>query len=196
MKKTLLPLLLLLSFAACKKAPLDGTVSPTDVSLPAMRSIDLHDAIVHAGQTQAVDLDGDGAVDFRFKMQLVGDPLLQVDKHQFCVTSGIQRNLLVNEQDETLPFGAATTIAPTQPGFNWYEVGLSVLAEKIVGNTETWWDGLWKTAQHRFLAVQVQRGDLRYMGWIELSMDRANEKLVLHRAALNLSPNVAIVTGR
>ena len=202
MKKTLFSLTLLLVLASCTKdrgaAPGPGGSSPQPqgpVTLPAMRVIDLHDAQVRYQQTRTVDLNGDGAADLLFKLQLVGDPLLQVDKHQFCVQSGIQRNLLVNEQDETLPYAGSITIALQQAGFEWYEVSQVLLAEKVIGFTDSWWDGIWKNAQHRYLAVQVQQGNDRYMGWVELSIDQASETLTLHRAALNLSPNVAIVTG-
>ncbi|GAB4092440.1 hypothetical protein [Flaviaesturariibacter terrae] len=194
MKKLLLPLLLLL--AACRKNPAPAPPPAGNVTLPAMRVIDLHNAPVRYRQVHTVDLDGDGAHDLVFKCQLVGSPSQQADRYQFCVQSSIRRNLLVNDRDETPPFTEGASIGIGHPGFNWWEVSHSVLAEKIVSDNETRWDGLWKTAQHRFLAVQVQRGADRYNGFVEISMDQAGNTLLLHRAALNLSPDVPIIAGR
>ncbi|RYY38307.1 MAG: hypothetical protein EOO08_15115 [Chitinophagaceae bacterium] len=196
MKKLLLFALTTLLFLSCKKGHLQRAVDDGPVTLPAMRSIDLGNAQVRYLQAQTLDLNGDGAIDFVFKLQLVGDPQLGIDRRQLCVQSGVQRNLLLNEQDETPVFGSGITLPLQQPGFHWWEVGHTVLAEKIVGSNESWWDGIWKTAQHRFLAVQVQQGADRYAGWVELSIDQQSETMTLHRAALNLSPGVPIVTGR
>ncbi|RYZ18204.1 MAG: hypothetical protein EOO16_23010, partial [Chitinophagaceae bacterium] len=70
MKKTLLPFLLLV-LASCTK---DRGAAPGEVTLPAMRIIDLKDAQVRYQQTRTVDLNADGAADLLFKLQLVGDP--------------------------------------------------------------------------------------------------------------------------
>ena len=47
-----------------------------------------------------------------------------------------------------------------------------------------YWEKEWKDVSHKFLAIQVKRDGKLYHGWIELSMDTVNSKLILHRAAI------------
>lgn len=57
------------------------------------------------------------------------------------------------------------------------------------------WAGLWKNATHRFLPVQIKRNGQFYNGWIEISFDILNEKLVLHRTAISTEPGREVRAG-
>ncbi|RYZ28950.1 MAG: hypothetical protein EOP49_41025 [Sphingobacteriales bacterium] len=193
MKNTTLFLIAALLFVSCKK---EKALVPTPPpAQPQMRHMPLNDIAVHTGRARSLDVDGDGTTDFAFYVQLVGDPVLQIDKMQFCVGSGVKRNLLVNDANETPLLQPNDEVKAAHAGFNWWEVSESVLAEKRIGWTETWWDGLWKNAKHRFLAVQVQKPEGLYHGWVELSMDTSNSKLILHRAAIAKQAGRAVRAG-
>jgi len=44
-----------------------------------------------------------------------------------------------------------------------------MLAEKIIEEAgPDHWEGNWKNASHKHLAIQLRKGDLRYNGWVEL----------------------------
>jgi hypothetical protein len=196
MKNMLFLLLPFALLASCKKPYIPANPASAPVtSHPAMRYTDLHDATVRAHKSCRLDIDGDGSTDFYFFVQRVGDPMLQIDKVQYIAASGISRNLLVNDESESPVLQAGDSITLERTGFNWWEISETLLAEKRIGNTENWWEGLWKSAQHRFLPVQVQQGSTRYNGWVELSMNRNTEELILHRAAISLEARKSVLAG-
>ncbi|HEX7844899.1 MAG TPA: hypothetical protein VF476_03800, partial [Chitinophagaceae bacterium] len=70
------------------------------------------------------------------------------------------------------------------------------LGEKIIGvNQPVYWQGPWKDVSHKFLAVQIVKNDLKYNGWIELTFDTANERLILHRAAISTEAGKEVKAG-
>jgi hypothetical protein len=134
-----------------------------------------------------IDLDGDNQSDLIFGVLLVGDPLQQQDKRQFRVSSGINTNLAVNAieqvpsmiKDETIPLSGFN-------GYNWFKVSSVILVQRIedVQGAITW-NGTWKGAVKKYLPFQLLKNNQRFNGWIELSVDIAAEKLVLHRLAIS-----------
>jgi len=167
-----------------------------EMNHPQMRYTDLNNAEAKPGSPQRLDLDGDGVVDFSFSTLLVGDPLLVRDRLQFYANSTIKTNLLNNANDESpmLPKGAQIML--NHPGYTWYEISAIVLTEKITTMTPPpFWQGRWSDANHHYLPVQVDKGGQLYMGWVELSMDKAAEKLILHRAAISKEPGRTVKAG-
>ncbi len=193
MKALLFASLVLLSLASCKKDPVQPSPNPP-VPHPTMRYLDIA-ASVKPGRVRTLDLDGDGQFDLVFGTQRVGDPILQVDRVQYLVNSVPKRNLLVNEGEETPRLRRYDRIGLVHTGFTWYEISSIVLAEKIIGMSESWWDGIWKTADHHYLPVQVDKPEGKYQGWVELSFSTITEELILHRAALSLEANKEIQAG-
>ena len=57
------------------------------------------------------------------------------------------------------------------------------------------WDGHWKNAAHKFLPYQVVVNGKRQNGWVELTADIANEKIILHNAAITKEPEKIIKAG-
>jgi len=181
------------AFAACKKEPVKPT-PPTETH-PQMLYTDLHDAEVKYLQPKTVDVNNDGAADFSFGVLLVGDPVLQRDRAQFGVSSGIERNLLNDANDQSPKLQKLEIVSKNHPGYTWWQISHIVLAEKIITATNTSWDGIWKNAAHNYLPIQVEKEQKLYHGWIELSFNTAEEKLVLHRAALSKEAEKDVKAG-
>lgn len=185
--------LLLITLASCEKDPVQPHV-PSPAPHPTMRYTDIG-AIVKPGRTRTLDINGDSSIDLVFDVQRVGDPILQVDRVQYLVNSLQKRNLLVNEAEESPRLRRLERIGLVHAGFHWYEIASIVLAEKFIGRSESWWDGIWKTADHHYLPVQIDHRDGKYQGWVEISFSTTAEELTLHRAALSVEANKEIQAG-
>ena len=59
----------------------------------------------------------------------------------------------------------------------------------------TFWDGLWKNANHKYQPVQIKKEGKPYFGWIELSFDKGTEVVILHKAAISKEPYKAVKAG-
>lgn len=181
----------ILFFACSKKPPLN----PPAPSHPVMSYKDLAGKEVKYGKLQYVDVDGDGSNDFRFNVLLVGDPTLQRDRVQFYANSGIKRNLLNSQVDESPMLNKGDSIGKVHNGYTWWEISAIVLTEKIVTDNGSHWEGLWKNADHKYLPIQIEKNNKLYHGWIELSFNTAEEKLILHKAAISTEEDKSIQAG-
>ena len=165
---------------------------------PVMKYINLNHTEAKKGSPQRLDLDEDGTKDFTFTAFLVGDPVLKQDRLTFVATSTMDTYLLSIENTETgkrMNGGELVGLVPPS-GFQWFEIALVVLTEKITPQEgPVFWRGDWKDASHHFLAVQIKKNGSRYNGWVELSMDTTGEKIILHKAAISLEPNKNVKTG-
>jgi hypothetical protein len=147
------------------------------------------------------DLDKDGQNDFGFSTLLVGDPLLERDYHQYSIVSNLYTNCQVNDNEvndneETPVLQKGDKIGPAPlEGFHWYNASHVVIAQKIIEEKGTTWSGNWKSISHGYQPVSILKGDKTYYGWIELSFDMQNEKIILHRAAVAKEANVAVRAG-
>jgi hypothetical protein len=178
---------------ACRKQkPLP---EPPVSSQPVMLYKDLQNVEVKYGQNQYIDVDNDGSKDFLFNVQLIGDPILQRDRMQFYAKSGIKRNLLNNDVDESPILNKGDSISKKHIGYNWWEISSIVLAEKIITYNGDSWEGLWKNANHKYLPIQVDKSGKLYHGWIELSFNTAEEKLILHKAAISSEEDRSVRAG-
>jgi len=186
--------LMIISMPACTK---DKMPCPDDpVVQPIMQYSNLYDAEMKFGQSLRIDVNHDGSTDFYFETLLVGDPILKRDRKQFYAYSKIETCLLHSPEDQTPPLANGDIIALRQPGYLWFDIAAIVLAEKIIPLTgASYWDGSWKTAKHRYLAIQVKKDELVYNGWIEISFDTSLEKLIFHRAAICKKSGVNIKAG-
>lgn len=179
---------------ACKKEKIQPTI-PTTPSHPVMSYKNLGDKEVKYGQSQYVDIDNDGTIDFKFSVLLVGDPVLQRDRVQFYANSGIKRNLLNSQVDESPILNKGDSIGKVHNGYSWWEISSIVLAEKIVEYSGNHWEGLWKNADHNYLPIQIEKNNKLYHGWVELSFNMAEEKLILHRAAISTEEERSVQAG-
>ncbi|RYF84102.1 MAG: hypothetical protein EON98_09690 [Chitinophagaceae bacterium] len=191
LKALIVPLwLITLAAVACMKKAAE------ELPQVQMRYTNLQNQEVKANEYYHLDIDGNGTVDYTFHTYLVGDPILRHDRKQFLVSSKIETNLLTNENDESPLLYNGDVIRAKWDSYNWFEVSSIVLAEQIIPETgKNTWRGLWKSAKHNFLPVQVLRGGAPYHGWIEISFDTVNQKLVLHKAAISMEANVEVAAG-
>lgn len=179
-------------FIACSKKP---PINPPGLSHPVMAYKNLADKEVKYGQVQYIDVDNDGSNDFKFDVLLLGDPILQRDRVQFHANSGIKRNLLNNQVDESPILSKGDSVKIVHSGYTWWEISSIVLVEKIIENTGTHWEGLWKNANHQYLPIQIEKNNKLYHGWIELSTNTIEEKLILHKAAISTEEDRPVQAG-
>lgn len=193
MKKILIVATASILMIACKKEKLP--VPPPAPTHPVMTYKDLAGQEVKYLQSQYVDVDNDGSIDFKFGVLLVGDPVLQRDRVQFYANSGIKRNLLNNQVDESPMLNKGDSIGKVHNGYIWWEISSIVLAEKIIDNAGSHWEGLWKNADHKYLPIQIERNNKLYHGWIELSFNTVEEKMILHKAAISSEEDKTVAAG-
>ena len=184
-------LLLTIIAASCRRSEI---VEP--IHHPGMKYTDLKNAEMKVGKSQRADIDGDGVDDFAFGTLLVGDPVFQRDRLQFYAYSFIKKNLLVDGEEQTPVKSRNEKISSFQDGYNWFEIAAIVLAEKITplqGMVN--WQGAWKHADHKFLPVQLDKNGQLYNGWIEVSFDMADEKLILHRSGISMEADQTVLAS-
>lgn len=186
-------IILLVLLVSCQKAH-----DPSRPPIYEMDYVDLNDQEIKDKSRPAVlDLDMDQKPDLIFGILLVGDPVNQLDKTQYRVTSGIYTRLPVNylEQVPKLSRGDMIPLHNFN-GHQWYEVSSVVLAERIENIAGTIrWNGNWQNATKNFLPIQLIKNNQRFNGWIELTFDLVNEKIILHRAATSKHPEKDIRAG-
>ncbi|MBV4360333.1 hypothetical protein [Pinibacter aurantiacus] len=183
----------LLLTTGCKKTTCKTLPEPTD---PKMEYTELKDRTVGFNSSYSIDLDKDGESDFSFSTLLVGDPILKRDYRQYYISSKFYTNCQVNENEETpvLQRGDKIASAPLE-GFHWYNASHVVIAQKIIEMNGTSWSGNWKQVAHAYQPVSILKGDKTYYGWIELSFDIQNERIILHRAAVAKEAGVEVKAG-
>lgn len=195
MRKIILILSAAFTMVACTKEPVRPKPEPPSSSYPEMIYSDLKNIEVYYGKSQFVDVDHDGSKDFSFGVLLVGDPILQRDRMQFYTYSSVKRNLLNNDVDESPMLSKSDSISKNHPGYTWWEISAIVLAEKITDYNGSYWQGLWKNADHKYLPIQIEKDKKLYHGWIELSFNPAEEKLILHRSAISKEEDKPVLAG-
>lgn len=143
-----------------------------------------------------MDLDKDGTTDFYISTLLVGDPSLQRDYRQYYFNSQFYANCQVNDNEETPVLQKGDKIAPTPlEGFHWYNASQVVIAQKIIEENGTSWSGNWRNISHGYEPISILRNDKLYYGWIEISFDMQNERVILHRAAVAKEADVEVKAG-
>lgn len=183
-----------LLFAACKKERLPEPTLPTH---PPMMYKDFQDVEIKVGQNRRFDIDEHGSHDFGFETLLIGDPVLARDRLLFVGFSGIGKYLLNDPQDEAPVFQAGDSVKLEHTGLEWNELSYLTLSRKIIpGAGQPYWEGPWTNASHRFLPLQIKKQDSVYLGWLQISMDKTAEKIVVHKSAIATIANKTIVAGR
>ncbi len=187
--------LLVLFIVACKKS----TVVPNPLPQlpPNMQYKDLGDSSIRFGKSASYDLNNDGEKDILFSTQLVGDPIEQKDKRQWLITSSFNTNLPVNNAEQTPAMYYNEQILLTSfAGNNWYNASQVKLSQKtITMSLPPYWEGNWTDASHRYIAFQIKKQDRLYNGWVEVSFSTANERLIIHRAAVSTEADRHISAG-
>lgn len=189
--KPILYLLMLLTFAACKKQTF------TKPPAQQMQVKELNNVEIGYNSGKRFDIDGNGTLDLAFRTYHIGDPLLQMDKIQFCAVSLIESHLPVNSANDVAVVNNGDWIfTESKPNYEWFEVSLLVMAQKNIPlNGAVYWTGTWRQTNHQYLPVQLLKNGKRYNGWVELSFDMEREKIILHRSAICTVANLDIKAG-
>ena len=182
--------------AGCQKDDVIPAPAPAPVPVPAIRYTDLGNTAIVNMYGRSIDIDGDATKDFYFQALPVGDPVLGRVRLQFYANSKIHSSLLNDAVDQSPMLDQSALITTTFPGYTWYEIYAVVVAEEIrPDNAAPYWDGSFKNASHKYLPVRIQRNGQYYFGWIELTMDKENRKLILNKACISTEPGKEIKAG-
>lgn len=182
-----------LVLVSCRK-PVDTFPLPVD----EMDYTDLNNRQIKYNSSSAViDLNKDNEPDLIFSVLSVGDPVNQVDKRQFRVGSGIYTKLPVNNIEQVPVLSRTDTVFISDfNGYSWWEISSIILIERTENSAGViTWGGNWKTAAKNYLPVQVIKNEQRFNGWVELTADIANERIILHRTAISKHPEKNIRAG-
>jgi len=172
-------------------------IPPPAPSHPAMHYTDLQNKEVDYNSGQVIDIDQNGTNDFLFKTTPIGDPIGRVDKLRFSAISSIHASLFVSGENASPVLNKGDVISrQNKLPYEWFIVSEVEMAEKITSfEVPAFWQGGWKDASHQFLAVQVTKDEQQYQGWVELSIDTANDKLILHRSAISKEASKDVKAG-
>lgn len=184
-------------FSSCKKKDaVDLPQAPVE-KFPEMLVTELQDAEIKHEHSRSIDLDKDGVTDLVFATWYIGDPIEREDEILYFAASGTQTSLMIGGENASPRFNRNDVIpVKAVDGTEWYIVAQVEMAMKNIGfNGPPYWEKDWKDASHKFLAVQVNRNNQLYNGWVEVSMDKANSVLILHRAAVSMEPGRAVKAG-
>ncbi len=189
---------IMLAATACKKPTVYNPIIPEPGKDQQIRYTNLNNREVLFGRNAAVlDVNQDGQYDIIFGTQLVGDPIYQVDKRQFLASAHIDTYIPVNfaEQFPSLSFGQLIPLHDFN-GFTWYNASSAVLMERwedIHGNIS--WRGNWHTPTPKYLPIKIKSNGRNYNGWIELTVDRNTQKIILHKMAVHTIAESPIRAG-
>ena len=184
-------------FLSCKKNDARRIPLPTDPA-EEITYTDLHEKEIKYNEPATIiDIDQDNTTDLIFSVWLVGDPVLKQDKQQFRISSGINTSMAVNVNEE-VPAMVKNDLIPIANfnGYNWFKVSSIILVQRIENeNGVISWHGNWQGAVKKYLPLQLEKNNQRYNGWVELTVDTANQKLVLHRLAMSKKSEKNIKAG-
>jgi hypothetical protein len=193
-----LAVLVFIVFASCKKEPVVQPPVPAPEPVVEMLYTNLNNAEVKYSPSGVwVDLDNDNRPEVLFEVMLVGDFINKKDMYKFNIVTSIRTNVPVNSNEQIPVFQKGATITTANlDGTNWYGASEITLMEKVVfENNAIVWRGNWLMVQKSYLPVQLYRNGKWHNGWIELTADHQNEKLILHRAAISKEPEKVIKAG-
>lgn len=196
----LLGLTLILS---CTKEQGDPVTATPDLKyLPKMRVKEFNQEVSKRSNFLSLDIDGNGFGDVSYQTYHVEDMALPGYKLKFYVGGS---NLVSfplhtgkNEQ-ETLSLKKGDIIdnhSFLHP-FAWTNYPFVLMATKFEPyfNKPAFWEGKWKDASHVYQAFRLEYPTGIYYGWVELSFNMADEKLIIHSAAISVEPGKGVTAG-
>ena len=181
----------LVILSACRKEPASVPLTGHPKMNYTLVNLELE-----SWNAKGIDIDGDNKKDFAFEVFPVGDPVQQRDKIRFYAYSTIHTSFLNDDLDNPPMLEKGETVKPVHPGYSWWPISASMLAEKILTlDGSVIWEGVFKTAKNNYLPVKMTKNDRDYFGWIELSIDQAGSKLIIHQIALSTEADKVVKTG-
>ena len=193
MKSITLLAMLVSLLVACKKVPQQN---PTPIPAVGMDTTNFNNREIVFRKNISADLNHDGIKDFYVQTLHVGDALLQREYKQFRLGTNLGTDFPINQNEEIPILPKGHVIAHNSfYNYNWYEVASIVVAQKVITSDRSWWEGIWKDQFQQYVPLRIHKNGKIYYGWVELSFDSLNEKLILHRAAVSKDPDVQVSAG-
>lgn len=191
MKWTTLPVALLCVLTACNKTPVTTPVLPAPK--PEVNVISFNNREIKFNQSFAADLDHNGSNDFYVSTLHVGDAMLQRDYKRFFFGTSQSTDFPINASEEIPVLDKNAIIGSnTFYGYNWYSIASILAAQKVTTSDREWWEGPWKDLFNKHLPLRIHSSGKLYYGWVEVSFDSGNEKLILHKAVISKQADVAV----
>ncbi|HCR54226.1 MAG TPA: hypothetical protein DIW27_07420 [Cytophagales bacterium] len=151
----------------------DETISPDKIIYK-----DLGNITVDYYNPYRLDVDGDGNGDFVFSTSLLNNA--SGGHLQFTFYPALANHVYAH-RDEVVVLNPGDRISPDYDYTKW----IQPLATKTESDTEIYWHGAWMNASNQYIGVRIKLSsneDYHY-GWIRVSFDKANERLILHDLA-------------
>jgi hypothetical protein len=191
-------LIAMIGTTACKKEAI--VIPPVSLPSPEVEMVytELNNAEVKYMRPGVwIDLNKDNRADVLFEVMRVGDQINRYDRLLFNIVTSIRVSVPVNI-NEQIPVFLKNANIPLEnfEGINWYggsEVDL--IQKAIFENGTVVWRGNWLAADRGYLPVQIVIEGKRHNGWIEITANSGNERLVIHRAAISKEPEKIVKAG-
>lgn len=191
-------IIVVISLTSCRKKTITVPTPLQPKPIVEMNYTNLNNREIKYQQSGAtLDVNNDNRADLFFGVHLVGDRIYAVDKRQFIVVSSINTSLAVNINEQIFPLSQSDSIKLENFNeSNWYNASEIILMERNEFATGTiLWRGNWVDRGKKYMPFQVYKNDQRFNGWVELTADKENEKIILHRMAISKQAEKDIIAG-
>jgi hypothetical protein len=189
---------LLVFTSSCSKDVAEPPAPPPPVENKTLQ-IDLGNKVIPFwGRIETIDFDKDNFPELIFEIVPVGDHILKRDRWLWQIKTTRFTALPINLENDQIPVLSKgdSIFLDDLNGNEWYHGSLITLFEKIMDDQgNTWWEGNWKGATHKYLPFKVLRADGYYAGWVEISSDAVTEKGYLHRAGISKVADKGVKAG-
>jgi hypothetical protein len=156
----------------------------------------LHDTTASYLHPFELHMFADTSADFYFTIGLIHDSL-GTNAHCFALPLKTNR-ILVKGEDEIPPFEKGNQISSTlSTPYYWDRMhhSLAVLTVADPPVIDSTWTGAWAGIGKRYLSVQLHDNSQVYNGWIAISIDTFQRKMIFHEFAWQKIPNKDALAG-
>lgn len=195
--RILVPLLMLLAVSCAKKKD-DRIPNPNPPAPADMTYNDLGNVTVTLNQMYPVDLDKDGVGDARFRVLASGSGSDGTVDDLYQLNPAPRHRVLLNEENRSPVYNLGDTIRfQNIAGYEWMALNVVEMAKRSVSaNTPTRWEGNFTNVNRKYIAFQVSRYNSFYNAWIELTIDTAANRMILHKSGVSNISGRPVVAGR
>ncbi|NUM79345.1 hypothetical protein HUU42_00965 [bacterium] len=172
-----------------------------DDSSTSIEYVDLNDTTFAYLKPLTLDVDRDGAADFNFTTSLsAGSGESQIN---FLMTSIGAHRVAFDTLAEKIPvYSEGSEIGNVLPPHQQWDALANYLGEKhYYGSTDSVWFGDFVMTEKPFVAFSLYKnvepyfGPVPYFGWIHLTFDTVQARVILHEYAYQTEPNISIKAG-
>jgi hypothetical protein len=150
---------------------------------------------VYYNHPVTLDLNGDLEDDFLFTVGLFENGSY-ADQRFVAVSLRHSRIKLIDvDAAAYLPGYPVSDVTASDPAIWSHETG--ILMTQSIGNDGTkYWHGSWITSPEGYLAISFLVNDRYHYGWIKLSADPENQRILIHEFAFHQGAGYLIDTGQ